>query len=116
SPVLPWVNDTTSSLPSPLKSPTAGTSPARENMSCHFTHAPNRVPSDNATSTSPVLPWVNDATSSLPSPLKSPTAGTSPARENMSCHFTHAPNRDPSDNATSTSPVVPCVNDAASSF
>src|SRR5687768_13396076 len=107
-----------SSLPSPLKSPTAGTSLYAANQSFHFTAVPtNDEPLDSATYTSAVVPRVNVAMSSLPSPLKSPTSGTSSHAANQSCHFTAVPTNDePFDSATYTSAEPPRVNVTTSSL
>src|SRR5919198_6342012 len=78
-----------SSLPSPLKSPVSGVSPAGANQSCHLTAVPvNPVPDEVATYTSPVLPCVNVAMSSLPSPEKS--VGEPPYKVGAALPYTSA--------------------------
>src|SRR5688500_2777733 len=96
------VNVTTSALPSPLTSPTRGSSPPTANRSCHCPDSPNDDPFDNATITSDAAdgPCVNVTRSACPSPFTSPTAGYSPGIEKNSCHFVDAPNPAPVDNAT----------------
>src|SRR5690349_14288511 len=107
-----------SSLPSPLKSPTAGISEPTAKKSCHFTPVPtNDEPVDSATYTSAAAPRVNVTMSSLPSPLKSPTAGVSEPTAKKSCHFTPVPENDePVDSATYTSAAGPLVKVAMSSL
>src|SRR6185295_19195050 len=86
--------------------------------SCHFQPVPeNDEPVDKATYTSAAAPRVNVTMSSLPSPLKSPTAGVSEPTAKKSCHFTPVPENDePVDNATYTSAAAPRVNVAMSSL
>ena len=74
---FPPLRTAMSSRPSPLKSPTSGVSP--ENMKVpvvyQFRLSTNAVPFDTATNTPP--PGRKVATSSRPSPLKSPVRGIS---------------------------------------
>jgi hypothetical protein len=96
-----------SSLPSPLKSPTSGTSVPAANQSCHFAPPPKPAPLESATQTSAVEPRVNAIRSCLPSPLKSPVAHTSSPTQNQSWRALAMPKRLPSDAATNTSPPPP---------
>src|SRR5919112_991346 len=117
SAAAPRVNVAMSSRRSPLKSPTTGISSPTAKKSCHFTPVPTKEdPVDSATYTSAAAPRVNVAMSSRPSPLKSPTSGTSRPTAKKSCHFTPVPtNRDPLDSATYTSAAEPRVNVTMSS-
>ena len=58
-------------------------------------------PFEVATNTSPLVPRVKVARSSLPSLLKSPTAGISLPKQNAPCHFQPVPTKlDPFEVAT----------------
>src|SRR3954469_9299092 len=113
----PRVNVMMSSRPSRLTSPTAGISLPTAKKSCHLTPEPtNDDPVDSATYTSAAAPRVNVTMSSRPSPLKSPTRGTSRPTAKKSCHFTPVPtNDDPLDSATYTSAAAPRVKVTMSS-
>src|SRR2546429_8472927 len=71
---LPRRNVTMSSLPSPLKSPTSGTSLPTAKKSLHRLADPKEDPLDRATYTTARGPRVEAAMSALPATLKSPLA------------------------------------------
>jgi hypothetical protein len=77
SPNSPRVKVTMSSLPSPLKSPTAETSLPNAKWLCQVVAGSKPDPLDSDTIAKPESPRVKVTTSVLPSPLKSPASGIS---------------------------------------
>src|SRR5207244_655562 len=97
----------TSALPSPLKSPMPGNSALTLNQSFHLPPPLKAVPVENATYTSPSaalapVPRRKVNTSALPSPLTSPTAGTSLFTQNHVLQVCPAPKFVPVESATNT--------------
>ena len=90
-----------SERPSPLKSPTCGIEWPSAKLEIHGPPVlTNFEPLDAATWTWPYTPRLNEATSSRPSLLKSPTSGIELPEANRSCHLERTPKLPPVESET----------------
>src|SRR5215469_1155456 len=109
----PWVKAIASDLWSWFTSPMAQASPARHIPLDHSAAGRKEWPVDRATKALPggpppgLPPWVNVIASALPSPLTSPMAQVSPARQKWFDHSTAGRKEWPVDRATNTVPGGP---------